>query len=244
MMPNQEERLARWFSDSPAGRYASAAEQKFFRARAHPRHGLTAALTLCSALFGGEDDIGLLFVGGSGRVHIRCTLPAVPLADASVQTLLLPHGLELCCRRNELLDECFRILSPDGRLLLSGFNPLSPCRLIRLWRTADTGRHALTPHQSRRLLREHRFSPQETWFSARSADTAQAPRWLQTLDHTLPAAASALYGITAVKRLAPLTPIYETQNGQNATPQLAFAATAYETGTPPHRACLIHGDIP
>ncbi|MFM8454550.1 MAG: class I SAM-dependent methyltransferase [Gammaproteobacteria bacterium] len=47
------------------------------------------------------------------------------LADHSIDACFLPHILERCLNPHEVLRETYRILKPEGLLLLSHFNPYS-----------------------------------------------------------------------------------------------------------------------
>jgi len=49
----------------------------------------------------------------------------LPLADRSVDLLLLPHVLEFAGNPHAVLREAVRVLMPEGRLIILGFNPFS-----------------------------------------------------------------------------------------------------------------------
>ncbi|MCK7576079.1 MAG: class I SAM-dependent methyltransferase [Chromatiales bacterium] len=50
---------------------------------------------------------------------------ALPLASDSIDAVLLPHVLEYSDQPRAILAEVERVLIPEGRLVLLGFNPLS-----------------------------------------------------------------------------------------------------------------------
>jgi len=50
---------------------------------------------------------------------------ALPFPDASLDLVVLPHTLELCADPHTALREVDRVLRPEGRVVLSGFNPVS-----------------------------------------------------------------------------------------------------------------------
>ena len=56
----------------------------------------------------------------------------LPIATDSIDALILPHVLEFSADPHQLLREADRVLIPNGRLVLSGFNPLSLFGLRRL----------------------------------------------------------------------------------------------------------------
>jgi len=53
------------------------------------------------------------------------TAGQLPLLTDSVDALLLPHTLELAADPHGVLREVHRVLRPDGRLIVLGFNPVS-----------------------------------------------------------------------------------------------------------------------
>lgn len=70
-------------------------------------------------------------VGLSAGVSICCDPVALPLASNSVDLLLLPHVLDFHSHPHQVLREAERVLVPDGKLLLTGFNPYSLWGLTR-----------------------------------------------------------------------------------------------------------------
>jgi SAM-dependent methyltransferase len=50
---------------------------------------------------------------------------ALPIASESVDLLLLPHVLEFAADPHQVLREVDRVLRPEGRVIVSGFNPIS-----------------------------------------------------------------------------------------------------------------------
>lgn len=76
------------------------------------------------------------------QIHLAATSPrATVLADPddlpfiaqAVDAVLLSHCLEYAQDPHHVIREAHRVLMPDGYLLLSGFNPLSGCGLLKLW---------------------------------------------------------------------------------------------------------------
>ena len=49
----------------------------------------------------------------------------LPFASESVDLLVLPHVLEFAADPHQILREAERVLRPEGRLVISGFNPAS-----------------------------------------------------------------------------------------------------------------------
>lgn len=66
---------------------------------------------------------------------LLCDDDFLPIADASLDLLLLPHRLEFSERPHQTLREAERVMMPEGHLLLSGFNPFSWWGLCHLFKT-------------------------------------------------------------------------------------------------------------
>lgn len=59
--------------------------------------------------------------------HCVLTLPeALPFANETFDLVVLPHSLDFSSAPQQLLAEAVRVLAPEGRLILAGFNPLGP----------------------------------------------------------------------------------------------------------------------
>lgn len=69
----------------------------------------------------------------SDRVSARATGEQLPVASDSVDLVVLPHTLDFALDPHQVLREAERILIPEGRLLIIGFNPFS---LWGVWRLA------------------------------------------------------------------------------------------------------------
>lgn len=63
------------------------------------------------------------------RVHLRSEFDSLPFAAASLDLVVMPHSLELARDPHLTLREVERVLMPEGRLLITGFNPISLWRL-------------------------------------------------------------------------------------------------------------------
>jgi SAM-dependent methyltransferase len=58
-------------------------------------------------------------------VALHCDFDALPFASQSVDLLVLPHALELARDPHLTLREVERVLVPEGRVVIVGFNPAS-----------------------------------------------------------------------------------------------------------------------
>ncbi|HEY0906419.1 MAG TPA: class I SAM-dependent methyltransferase [Methylophilus sp.] len=59
------------------------------------------------------------------RTSLLCESEFLPFPEASVDLVCLPHVLEQCAQPQQTLREVFRVLVPDGTLVLTGISPLS-----------------------------------------------------------------------------------------------------------------------
>ena len=71
-----------------------------------------------------SSDISTTQLEGS-RVHLRSEFDALPFPASSLDLVVLPHSLELARDPHLTLREVERVLMPEGRLLITGFNPVS-----------------------------------------------------------------------------------------------------------------------
>ncbi len=67
-------------------------------------------------------------------MRIVASPEALPIASDSLDAVFLPHTLDFASDPRQVLREAERVLIPEGRLILLGFNALSPWALVRLAR--------------------------------------------------------------------------------------------------------------
>jgi SAM-dependent methyltransferase len=58
-------------------------------------------------------------------VALHCEFDALPFPNASIDLVVLPHALELARDPHQTLREVERVLVPEGRVVIVGFNPAS-----------------------------------------------------------------------------------------------------------------------
>lgn len=90
---------------------------------------------------------------GERGVTLNCDFDALPFDSQSLDLVVLPHALELARDPHLTLREVERVLMPEGRVVIIGFNPTS------LW-----GMRQQTGHARRRLglgLGKSMFLPRE-----------------------------------------------------------------------------------
>jgi SAM-dependent methyltransferase len=62
---------------------------------------------------------------GHDPVALHCEFDALPFPNASIDLVVLPHALELARDPHHTLREVERVLVPEGRIVIAGFNPAS-----------------------------------------------------------------------------------------------------------------------
>jgi hypothetical protein len=151
----------------------------------------------------------------SGRGDIVARLAHLPINNASVDAVLLPHTLELSADPYAVLREADRVLMAEGQLIVLGFRPLS------LWGLRAAASPAGYTPGLRRTLSASRVSD---WLGLLSYEIVSERSYLYRLprdprgsiDSAIPAILhrrwfypwpSAAYLIKARKRVYTLTPI-------------------------------------
>jgi SAM-dependent methyltransferase len=122
--------LQDWF-DSPAGRYLLAWEQTQYDeavADLFGYHALQLGLPALDALHANRMPHRWLATVPGVEAPDRALwtdYAALPFPEASLDLVALPHALDSHPDPHAVLREVARVLVPGGRVVLSGFNPLS-----------------------------------------------------------------------------------------------------------------------
>jgi SAM-dependent methyltransferase len=132
---------------------------------------------------------------------------ALPFADASLDLLVLPHSLELSFDPHATLREVARVLVPEGRVVILGFNPNSVWGMQKSAGNGPPEVGDLIGHwRLRDWLRLLSFEVQDMQFGC-FRPAMQSERWLQRLSW-MDAAGSrswrifgGVYMVSAVKRV-------------------------------------------
>lgn len=125
--------LADWFA-SPLGQYVARREQAFFdRAVADVFGYYAVQLELPGLDLLRSNRMPTRFSAGLGDgCRLSCDPAQLPFPAASIDLLVLPHTLDFHADPREVLREAERVLVPEGRLMLAGFNPWSLWGAARL----------------------------------------------------------------------------------------------------------------
>ena len=118
--------LAEWFA-TPLGRYLAGREQAYFDQTVADIFGYYA-----------------LQIGMSGHPALaQCRIPsrwtldydppaelvadphALPFAENAIDLVVMQHALEFTDDPHQMLREAYRVLRPEGQIIIAGFNPFS-----------------------------------------------------------------------------------------------------------------------
>lgn len=118
--------LADWL-ETPLGAYLLAKEQAFLDAATPDLFGFHALqLGLPQVDLLRESRIMHRFrVDASGPASLLARGHELPIATHSIDLIVLPHVLEFSPEPHAVLREVDRVLMPEGRLIILGFNPWS-----------------------------------------------------------------------------------------------------------------------
>jgi len=229
--------LAAWLARSP-GRQLQAAERGRLEALLPD---LAGRLVLQLGCWGTRDE-PLLSGQSLRRLQVDPKEPgadlhgepeALPLQSETVDVAVLPHCLEFAAKPREVLREVDRVLVPEGRVMILGFNPVGPWRLS----SAFGGQRATAPGQRRWLgkhrvrhwleLLSHRILCVDHYFYRPPVAREQGMARLQFLE-TMGARCwppwSGAYAVLACKKVYGMTPVQPlTRSRERAVPVSGLA---------------------
>ncbi len=142
-----------------------------------------------------------------GRELVQANYEALPFPEASLDLLVLPHTLELSYDPHATLREVHRVLVPEGRVVICGFNPNS------LWGLSKSSKREFSQvgdfigqRRLRDWLRLLSFEVESTSFGC-YRPAVKTQRWLQRWQWLDEAGVrwwpilGGVYGMVAVKRV-------------------------------------------
>jgi SAM-dependent methyltransferase len=218
----QQKQLQTWF-ETDLGRLLAKQEAEYLNSRVATLFGYyVVQLGLPSRV---ENLLRLsparnrVVMGGGGSdsgLDLQADCHQLPFASDSVVGMLLPHTLDFSADPHQVLREVERVLIPEGKVLLSGFNPWSQWGLWRLLRL----RSATVPWCG------HFFSSKriQDWFSllgfkleevvylhyrppVSNLSVMQRLAFLERLGEKVYPLFGGVYVILAVKREVTMTPL-------------------------------------
>lgn len=147
---------------------------------------------------------------------LQADFVALPFAENSIDAVLAPHVLEFSAHPQAVLAEAARVLLPEGRLLILGFNPTSLFGLKRLCCKKSKALPWQGTFASAGLIKKWLadLSFEVTDFNyfyyrppLNKTSSLKHTRFLETWGRKLWTPGGAVYLISAKKKIAGLTPI-------------------------------------
>lgn len=89
----------------------------------------------------------------------------LPLMPESVNMVMIYHWLGMSADPQEALEDVYRILAPQGKVIVCGISPAWFCKFYKRWHDCSEfpyATHSLTPSKTKRLLKKTGFSLQKT----------------------------------------------------------------------------------
>jgi hypothetical protein len=124
--------MQRWY-ESDLGQYVLARELAWFDAVSSDLFGFHAMQSgECETDFLRANRMPHRFCSGVDSGPLRALPEMLPISCQSLDLLALPHVLEFSSHPHQVLREAERVLRAEGRLLISGFNPMSLWGLRRV----------------------------------------------------------------------------------------------------------------
>lgn len=146
------ESFSHWLQTEALGRYILEKEQAFYNKACEDIFGpysLQLGLTDISFLQNSRIPTHIR-LGQDPCANLIATAEHIPCDWRSVDLVVLPHTLELSDNPHQILNEAQRVLVPEGKIIITGFNPASffglrkqlphlPPRkqMVGLWRLKD-----------------------------------------------------------------------------------------------------------
>lgn len=112
--------MQKWFSITDCGRYILRHEKLFYHnvvARVFGYYSLQIEFPQINFLQGNKISNHYVL-----NKHIKSELTFLPFADNSIDLIICPHVLEFTPNYHYLLQECYRVLIPNGKIIFTCFN--------------------------------------------------------------------------------------------------------------------------
>lgn len=118
--------FSQWLTETELGRYLLEREQAYFDRAVADVFGYHAVQVGGADIdFLRENRIPWQCRTGRTAGDVHADAAQLPFASGSIDLLVLPHVLDFTEHPHLVLREVERVLMPEGRLVLTGFNPIS-----------------------------------------------------------------------------------------------------------------------
>jgi SAM-dependent methyltransferase len=222
METSQQNQLKVWF-ESGLGRALASQEAACFQTQISAMFGFH--VIQLGYLVPGEDLISMsparnrviVGIGSPCNTANLCANPChLPFGNDSVDGMILPHTLDFSHNPHQLLREVERVLIPEGKVLISGFNPWSQWGVWRLLRLREASYpwcgHFFGSHRVLDWLALLGFDLLELRYlnyrpPLRSQRIMQKLQFMERFGERVYPKFGGVYIIHAVKRVVTLTPI-------------------------------------
>lgn len=115
--------LQQWLLNTPLGRNILATEEVFYHNSVQNIFGYySLQIGLPQINFLSENKISSKYILYN---DIKCDLRFLPFDTNSIDLIICPHTLELTDDYHLFLQECYRVLMPKGKIIISNFNTKS-----------------------------------------------------------------------------------------------------------------------
>lgn len=239
--------LGKWYR-TPLGRHVAAAEGVCLERLLEDSFGhyllqVSGAGQFAEAVAGSRIRHRIVLAPGfcehGSSPRITAAPQALPIATAGIDAVLLPHTLDFSSDAHQVLRETERVLIPEGRLVIFGFNPFSVWGLMRMLprrrRRVPWCGCQITPFRLCDWLRllGLQVEVRQTLVFRPPVSGAYLSQldWMDGLGARYWPAFGGVYAIRAVKRVTALTPIRPSWRSRRPIlPGRAVEPTARERG--------------
>ncbi len=140
-LPELRQRFLKWYHTTSFGRIMQTIEASYLKSSLKPayNHEILQIGQLGSERLYVDSDFMSAFTlitdspvsSLTGARQVMASPDELPIASESIDALILPHIIEFETNKHQILREVERILKPEGRLFILGFNPWSPHGIIQ-----------------------------------------------------------------------------------------------------------------
>ncbi|PAT43264.1 class I SAM-dependent methyltransferase [Vandammella animalimorsus] len=212
-MAMPQTRFDEWLQTSAAGLYVRQWQQRHYAHAVqdvfgyYALHiGVASIAALQTSRIAHTWRLAPQWPGGDAAADLYAAPEALPFADNQLDLIVMPHGLELSCQPHAVLREATRTLRPEGRLIISGFNPARLLLGARAPRRVQPASAAIGHQRLRDWLTLLGLELQKQFFGCHIPN-GHRPQWYERLawidrwlQDRLPVF-SGVYFIVAVKKV-------------------------------------------